>query len=113
MDELVSELEQRTEQALAELTTMDIEQLSSYMEQRWVLMQALIDASEGASPRDKEKFKDRIQAIVSLDPIFFQKLTKFRDQARSQLTKIDNGKTQKNAYDNQYDGDSYFFDKKK
>ncbi|CAH1215744.1 hypothetical protein PAECIP111891_04303 [Paenibacillus allorhizoplanae] len=113
MGELVAELEKRTQQALAELTTMDIDQLSEYMEQRGLLMQALINATENASDGDKEKFKDRIESIVSLDPIFLQKLTKFRDQARSQLTKIDNGKTQKNAYDNQYDGDSYFFDKKK
>lgn len=113
MDELVTELEQQTQQALAELAMMDVERLAEYMERRGTLMEAFIQATAAVPTRDTVKYKERIQAILSMDPIFHQKLTQFRDEAREQLAKIDNGKTQKNAYDNAYDNESYFFDRKK
>ncbi|MDQ0902938.1 hypothetical protein [Paenibacillus sp. V4I7] len=113
MDELVTELEQRTQQALAELAMMDAERLAEYMEQRGTLMQAIIDATLAVPAQNTMTYKERIQAILGADPIFVQKLTQFRDEAREQLAKIDNGKTQKNAYDNAFDNESYFFDRKK
>lgn len=111
MDKLVNELEQITQQGLAELVTMDAERLSEFMEQRGKIMEALLAITPSAL--QKASFKDRIQAVVSLDPIFLRKLEQFRDEASFQLAKLDTGKTQRNAYDNNYDGESLFFDRKK
>jgi hypothetical protein len=111
MDKLVTELEQLTQQGLAELVTMDAERLGEFMEQRGEIMEALLDMTP--SVLQKASFKDRIQAVISLDPIFLRKMEQFRDEASSQLAKLDTGKTQRNAYDNNYDGESLFFDRKK
>ncbi|NOU66721.1 hypothetical protein GC096_21990 [Paenibacillus sp. LMG 31461] len=113
MDKLVTELEQQTQQALAELITMDVERLSEYMERRGTIMQALLKVTEVTAKSEMGRYKARIQAVLSLDPIFVKKLRQFRDEASVQLAKIDNGKTQRNAYDNNYDVESYFFDRKK
>lgn len=113
MDKLVSELEQLTQQGLAELVTMDAEHLSTFMEQRSSIMEALLKATKEKTTRDKAAYKERIQAIVSLDSIFLRKLEQFRDEASAQLAKLDTGKTQRNAYDSHYDDESYFFDRKK
>lgn len=111
MDKLVTELEQLTQQGLAELVTMDAGRLGEFMEQRGEIMEALLAITPSAL--QKASFKDRIQAVVSLDPIFLRKMEQFRDEASSQLAKLDTGKTQRNAYDNNYDGESLFFDRKK
>ncbi|NOU90381.1 hypothetical protein GC102_32275 [Paenibacillus sp. LMG 31460] len=111
MDKLVTELEQLTQQGLAELVTMDAERLGEFMEQRGEIMEALLAITPSAT--QKASFKDRIKAVVSLDPIFLRKMEQFRDEASSQLAKLDTGKTQRNAYDNNYDGESLFFDRKK
>ncbi len=111
MDKLVADLEQLTQQGLAELVTMDAERLGEFMEQRGEIMEALLAIAPSAL--QKASFKDRIQAVVSLDPIFLRKMEQFRDEASSQLAKLDTGKTQRNAYDNNYDGESLFFDRKK
>ncbi|BFT68684.1 hypothetical protein [Paenibacillus sp. P36] len=113
MDKLVVELEQLTQQGLAELVTMDAEHISEFMEKRANIMQALLRATETVTARDKEAFQSRIQAVISLDPIFLKKLQQFKDEASLQLAKLETGKTQRNAYDNHYDGESFFFDRKK
>ncbi|NOV00457.1 hypothetical protein [Paenibacillus planticolens] len=113
MDKLVTELEQLTQQGLAELVTMDAERISEFMEKREDIMQALLNATGTATARDKETYQSRIQAVISLDPIFLKKLQQFRDEASMQLAKLDTGKTQRNAYDNHYDTESFFFDRKK
>ncbi|GFZ97679.1 hypothetical protein GCM10008018_49930 [Paenibacillus marchantiophytorum] len=111
MDRLVTDLEQLTQQGLAELVTMDAERLGAFMEQRSNIMTALLQVTSTST--NKEAYKDRIQAVLSLDPIFLRKLEQFRDEASSQLTKLDTGKIQRNAYDTHYDPESYFFDRKK
>lgn len=113
MDKLVTELELLTQEAMAIMASIDPDSLSVFMERRGVIMEALIAATERATPQDKEQYKGRIRAVVSLDPIIRQKLQLFRDQASAQLSKIDQGKTQRNAYDSQFDNESYFFDRKK
>lgn len=113
MDKLVVELEQLTQQALAELVTMDADRISEFMEKRGTVMQELLSATVAMTARDKEAYQSRIQSVISLDPIFLKKLQQFRDEASLQLAKLDTGKTQRNAYDNHYDGESYFFDRKK
>lgn len=113
MDKLVTELEQLTQHGLTELVTMNAECISEFMEKRGNIMQKLLNAAETATARDKEAYQSRIQAVISLDPIFLKKLEQFRDEAGTQLSKLDMGKTQRIAYDNHYDGESFFFDRKK
>ncbi|MDD9271814.1 hypothetical protein ACFPES_32775 [Paenibacillus sp. GCM10023248] len=113
MDKLVTELERLTQQGLADLVTMDVERITDFMEQRGEIMQKLIEAREKATAIDKSAYKTRIQSVLSLDAIFIKKLEQFRNEASLQLAKLDAGKTQRNAYDNHYDGESLFFDRKK
>ncbi|TXK80942.1 hypothetical protein [Paenibacillus sp. N3.4] len=111
MDKLVVELERLTQQGLAELVTMDADRLAEFMEQRGRVMHALLQVTP--TVHNKEVYKERIQAVVSLDSIFLRKLEQYRDEASSQLTKLDAGKTQRNAYDHHYEPESLFFDRKK
>ncbi|RTE07943.1 hypothetical protein [Paenibacillus whitsoniae] len=113
MEKLVTELEQITQQAMAELSMMDAERMSVYMEQRGQLMEAILANVDKASAAEKNVYKARLQAIISLDPIIRKKLEQFRQQASDQLVKLDQGKTQRNAYDQAYDQASLFFDRKK
>lgn len=113
MDKLVTELEQLTQQGLADLAMMDAERLGDFMEQRSKLILGLIQAAESTTAREKDTYKARIQSVLNLDPIFLKKLEYFRDEASSQLAKLERGKTQRNAYDTHYDGESIFFDRKK
>ncbi|MNI18169.1 hypothetical protein D3C73_715670 [compost metagenome] len=113
MDNLIVELEQLTHSGLASLALMDDEQFAEFMEQRGRIVAAIGKLAASCSDTDKQAFKQRVQVILSYDDIFMARMNKLKQEAADQLAKLDAGRTQRNAYDNDYDAESFFFDRKK
>lgn len=111
MDKLISELEGLTRRGLADISSMSVEELSEFMEQRSMLVDTLL--REAPTNEQKTAYRTRIQAILSKDPIFINKLNQYKEEASRQVAKVEIGRVQRKAYDQVVDNESYFFDRKK
>ncbi|MCD1260824.1 flagellar protein FliT [Paenibacillus athensensis] len=111
MDSLIQRLEELTRQGLEQLPNMDYEQLGEFMESRAAIINSI--ASVSLTTAQQALYRGRIQEVLRQDPIFKAKMEALRSEAREQLQKFETSRTQRNAYDHAYDGESFFFDKKK
>lgn len=113
MDKLITELEELTRQGLLDLSSMDYEQVDEFMDQRNLIVDEMLKMVP--SLREKIIYRGRIKAVLSHDQAFIARMTELKDEASLQLTKLDKGRTQRNAYDmdSAYDVGSVLFDKKK
>jgi hypothetical protein len=111
MDKLIQQLEKLTKSGLAQLPEMTEEKLTTFMEQRTPIIEALLQRIP--SSNEKQLYGNRIQAILSHDDAFIEKMEHFKEEARDQLNRLDAGRTQRNSYDSAYNQESFFFDKKK
>ncbi|SEC34553.1 hypothetical protein [Paenibacillus sp. GP183] len=111
MDKLIEELENLTLLGLAELPGMLEEQLTKFMEQRTKIIDILLQHTP--SQNEKMQYIERLEAILSHDTAFIAKMNFFKEEAQDQLNKIEASRKQRNVYDSGYNGESFFFDKKK
>jgi hypothetical protein len=111
MDKWIQELEELTQSNLDKLPNMSSAQVSEFMDQRSVIIDGLLQLKLG--PQEKQIYRKRIDAVLSYDALFLSKMEFFKEEAREQLNKLDNARTQRKAYNSAYDVESFFIDKKK
>jgi len=111
MDNLIQQLEELTKQGLAQLAGMDYEQLGEFMERRSAIIKTITAVPLTAA--QQALYRDRVREVLRQDPVFKAKMEALRNEAREHLQKFEAGRTQRHAYDHAYDGESFFFDKRK
>jgi hypothetical protein len=112
MDNLLLRLEKLSNDLLVHFQTVTFEELTDFMESREELFEEFDQLK--VLPSDKDKFRELVNRIVSLDPVIIAKMEQLKKEAERELNKVSSGRTQKNAYDGDHHmADGIFFDQKK
>lgn len=103
-------LEQLTARFVEGIDSATYEEVEEYMRQRHVLFAYL--QRQKLSPELREQYRPYAERILTMQPAIQERVDKLKDQAMAQLSKVHSGKKQQ-AYYQDSDVDSMFFDKKR
>ena len=112
MDSLIEELDLKTMDCVQRMDQVSYEQIEEIITLRDHLIHQL--DSLILDQVEKQKYRDRIFALLEWDPILFERIVVLREQAEVQLNKLQKAHQQKKAYEAEFQiPDGVFFDKKK
>lgn len=111
MDELIDSLEQLTYNTVQELEESDYSELSTFVEHRGGLVDAITKMSHtnALSHQDVE----RLREVVKADELIEKRMTLLKQEASDWLHQRQNSKVQRGAYENRFYGESILMDYKK
>lgn len=108
VQQLLSALQAITEDAVANLITMDTEALEHLADQR----QAIVDQLETHRNDIDQEDRKQIAYILSFDFLILERMNLLREEAGEWIQKQGAIKTQHSAYQSAYSVDSLFFDRR-
>jgi DNA repair ATPase RecN len=112
MDDRIKELLSQTQDMVRHIEDATYEELEAFTESREKLISSLIEL-EMQGQIDLKAYQPTIEEILSYDAQLLARMNELKQQASEELIKFQTTKKQKNGYDNAYNADSFFYDKKK
>ncbi|WP_046216410.1 hypothetical protein [Paenibacillus wulumuqiensis] len=106
---LLNQMNELTTEALHQLHEMTEEQFEDFATKRELLTQKL----EGYRNDITDGHRVQIATLLDSDPIILQRMTFLKDEAGKWLERKGTVRTQQNAYQHAYVGDSLFVDHRK
>jgi len=114
LEEQVAELAQLTEKMLERLPVAEAEEISAFVRERGVAIQAIVGEAEGAPSEQRRSLQTHIHSILQADGLLIARMEQLKAANDQALRKVHDGKQQRNAYQAAYIQDEgYFVDKKR
>ncbi|OBZ07894.1 hypothetical protein A8L34_25020 [Bacillus sp. FJAT-27264] len=109
IDTSLKKLEDITATLLQKIDLVSYEELSTFADERELLVQRIIDSQEFISSEHVTRLKE----LKEYDQVILFKMEDFKNEASKWLSKQGAIREQKNAYGASYNVDSFFVDHKK
>jgi hypothetical protein len=111
MDNLISQLEQLTNEIVDNLDQISFEELEQFVEQREAIIAEM--QQQPASDFSEPHYRTRIAALGQYDAIMLSVMERLKEEAQQGIAKIKNAQVRKDMYEAVYTPDSIFFDRRK
>ncbi|AJE54070.1 hypothetical protein RE92_14285 [Paenibacillus polymyxa] len=111
MNEVLSQLEQLTQQFILRLNETNYEEVEIFVEVRQMKVDQLVNALENSPMTEEQKMK--LESILSYDALIDQRMQSLKQEAQNWLVQRNIAKSQRNAYESNYTPDSFLMDRRK
>lgn len=110
MRELLNQLEELTENLVANLDSADYVHLEQFVEIREQYMQEFKEL--GLSNEDVIPYQEQIQRIIGYDEPILERMNQLKEEAQRGIDRTQQVKKQQKIYETNYTPDSLFYDSK-
>ncbi|WP_052833338.1 hypothetical protein [Paenibacillus polymyxa] len=111
INEVLSQLEQLTQQFILRLNETNYEEVEIFVEVRQMKVDQLVNALENSPMAEEQKMK--LESILSYDALIDQRMQSLKQEAQNWLVQRNIAKSQRNAYESNYTPDSFLMDRRK
>ncbi|KAF6656834.1 hypothetical protein ACT3XG_22645 [Paenibacillus polymyxa] len=111
INEVLSQLEQLTQQFILRLNETNYEEVEIFVEVRQMKVDQLVNALENLPMTEEQKMK--LESILSYDALIDQRMQSLKQEAQNWLVQRNIAKSQRNAYESNYTPDSFLMDRRK
>ncbi|MBU9706455.1 MULTISPECIES: hypothetical protein [Paenibacillus] len=111
INEVLSQLEQLTQQFILRLNETNYEEVEIFVEVRQMKVDQLVNALENSPMTEEQKMK--LESILSYDALIDQRMQSLKQEAQNWLVQRNIAKSQRNAYESNYTPDSFLMDRRK
>jgi hypothetical protein len=108
MDKVFRELRELTLQFVNEINDLAYEQVVEFVEQRELLINQLQSSPKGLP----QTYEQDVRDILQYDTLIKDRIKALGEEANAAITKVDQARSQRKAYEIVHTPDSVFFDKK-
>ncbi|MEJ3718791.1 hypothetical protein WGM54_12290 [Paenibacillus polymyxa] len=111
INEVLSQLEQLTQQFILRLNETNYEEVEIFVEVRQMKVDQLVNALGNSSMTEEQKMK--LESILGYDALIDQRMQSLKQEAQNWLVQRNIAKSQRNAYESNYTPDSFLMDRRK
>lgn len=111
MDELILKLEDLTQSIVSRLNQSSYEEMSSFVEQRQVLIDSINEWISNGLVSSSQKH--RLASLLQIDALILGRLNTLKEEAGNWLQQRGQAKVQRNVYDSGYTPDSILMDRRR